>query len=217
MASLRDIYGKAKQKLAGEPADEEYAEDGDDTFEGSTNYDAINEAVQPVTRSVSQFERDFASTSKRSHSTHSQGLDSLFTPTEEEINVEMEGITEPMDAVENATVGETTGRVSAGNSQDFMTQPDVQVAKSRQVAVIKPDTFEEAEIVTKTLKRGGLVVIDLRQAEDALSKRFLDFSFGATSALGGSVDILGTDIYSISTGSPIMQTELDRIKREGLL
>ena len=98
-----------------------------------------------------------------------------------------------------------------------MTKPDVQVAKSRQVAVIKPDSFEEAEIVTKTLKGGGLVIIDLRQTEGALSKRFLDFSFGATSALGGSVDVLGTDIYAITTGNPIMQSELDRVKNEGLL
>lgn len=216
MASLKDIYDKAKQKLAGEPAEDDFAESYDDE-EDVVNYDAINESVQPVTRSVSQFERDFANTSRKSHGTHSAGLDSLFAPSAEENETEMEGITEPMDTVENIEIKNSGSRVSAGNSQDFMTKPDVQVAKTRQVAVIKPDSFEEAEVVTKTLKGGGLVIIDLRQTEGALSKRFLDFSFGATSALGGSVDVLGTDIYSITTGNPIMQSELDRVKNEGLL
>ena len=217
MASLKDIYGKAKQKLTGESAEEDFADSFDDSEEDVVNYDAINESVQPVTRSVSQFERDFASTSMKSHSTHSSGLDSLFAPSSEENDTEMGGITEPMDAVENVEVRSSSSRVSAGNSQDYMTEPDVQVAKTRQVAVIKPDTFEEAEIVTKTLKSGGLVIVDLRQTGDALSKRFLDFSFGATSALGGSVDTLGEGIFSITTGNPILQSELDRVKSEGLL
>ena len=216
MASLKDIYDKAKQKLSGETANEADFDDFEDE-EDETNYDVINEAVQPITRSVSQYERDFASTSHKSPATHSHGLDSLFSPTAKEFEHEMEGKTEPMEPVENVEVKNSGRRVSAGNSQDFMTKPDVQVAKSRQVAVIKPDSFEEAEIVTKTLKGGGLVIIDLRQTEGALSKRFLDFSFGATSALGGSVDVLGTDIYAITTGNPIMQSELDRVKNEGLL
>lgn len=216
MASLKDIYGKAKQKLAGEEAEEDLASDFNE--DGTTpNYDAINETVQPVTRSVSQFERDFASTSKKLHSTHSQGLDSLFVPSAEEGKTDEESITKPMEVVENVETKNTSRRVNAGNSQDFMTKPDVQVAKSRQVAVIKPDTFEEAEIVTKTLKRGGLIIIDLRETEEELSKRFLDFSFGATSALGGSVDTIGEGIMSITTGGPIMQSELDRVEREGLL
>ena len=216
MASLKDIYGKAKQKLTGEPANEA-AEDSFEDEEEETNYDVINEAVQPITRSVSPYERDFASTSRKSPASHSHGLDSLFSSTASEFEEEMEGKTEPMEPVENVEIRNPGRRVSAGNSQDYMTKPDVQVAKARQVAVIKPDNFEEAEIVTKTLKGGGLVIIDLRQTEAALSKRFLDFSFGATSALGGSVDVLGTDIYSISTGNPIMQAELDRVKNEGLL
>lgn len=216
MASLKDIYDKAKQKLTGEPAESAGLDDFKEE-EDSTKYDVINEAVQPITRSVSQYERDFASTSHKSPATHSHGLDSLFSPTAKKFEEEMEGKTEPMEAVENVEVRNASRRVSAGNSQDFMTKPDVQVAKARQVAVIKPDSFEEAEIVTKTLKSGGLVIVDLREVEVALAKRFLDFSFGATSALGGSVDVLGKDVYSITTGNPIMQTELDRIKNEGLL
>ena len=216
MTSLKDIYDKAKQKLMGESVEEDFTDDH--TGEDAVKYDVINEAVQPISRSVSPYERDFASTSrKKSHGTHSQGLDSLFAPSARENEEEMEGITEPMDAVENVEVRSSGKRVSAGNSQDFMTKPDVQVAKQRQVAVIKPDSFEEAEIVTKTLKSGGLVIIDLREVEGALAKRFLDFSFGATSALGGSVDVLGKDVYSITTGNPIMQSELDRVKNEGLI
>ena len=216
MASLRDFYENAKKKLAGSDV-ENKVEEQDELEEESVSFDAENENVVPITREVSQFERDFASTSRRSKNTHSQGLDSLFAPSVEEGGTEMEGITEPMDVIENVDERNTSRRVSAGNSQDFMTKPDVQVAKTRQVAVIKPDSFEEAEIVTKTLKGGGLVIIDLRNTESSLAKRFLDFSFGATSALGGGVDALSKDIYSISTGNPILQSELDRVKSEGLI
>ena len=52
MASLKDIYGKAKQKLTGEPAEDDYADSFDDSEEDAVNYDAINESVQPVTPSM---------------------------------------------------------------------------------------------------------------------------------------------------------------------
>ena len=217
MESLKNIYGKAKKKFSGEPAQEELRDlENSDEPETITDYDTLNEAVQPVTRSVSQFEKDFASTSSKASASHSHGLDSLFSPSTDE-NDETEDTTAPMSPVESLPVMESGGRVSAGNSQDYMTKPDVQVARSRQVAVIKPDTFEEAEIVTKTLKTGGLVLIDLRSTDDALAKRFLDFSFGATSALGGCVDVLENKIYSITTGNPITETELNRVKNERLI
>ena len=218
MSSLKEIYSNAKQKLMGSDSsqdldEEEYEKDD------LPNYDAVNEAVVPITRSVSQFEKDFADTSTHKHTSHSGGLDSLFSPTspQEEDTTPKEGPTVPMDPIQQSELTKTDGRVSAGNSQDFITSAEPQKPKTRQVAVIKPDSYEEAEIVTKTLKGGGLVIVDLRSTDDALGKRFLDFSFGATSALGGSVDVLENKVYSISTGLAITQSELERVKSEGLV
>ena len=218
MASLKEIYSNAKQKLMGDDASQDLDEE-DYEKEESPNYDAVNEAVVPITRSVSQFEKDFADTSTRKHNSHSGGLDALFSPTspQEEDNTPKEGPTVPMDPIQQSDLTKVDGRVSAGNSQDFITSAEPQKPKTRQVAVIKPDSYEEAEIVTKTLKGGGLVVVDLRSTDDSLGKRFLDFSFGATSALGGNVDVLEDKVYSISTGLAITQPELERIKSEGLI
>lgn len=217
MSSLKDIYANAKQKLMGAGAQDDFEEEEFEKDELS-NLDVANEAVVPVTRSVSQFERDFADTTTHQSTTHSNGLDSLFSPSAQiPQNTQKEGPTQPMEPIQQPTMPATDGRVSAGNSQDFMISSTPKKPTTRQVAVIKPDTFEEAEIVTNTLKTGGLVLIDLRSTEDALGKRFLDFSFGATSALGGNVDVLENKIYSISTGAGITQGEIDRVRNEGLI
>ena len=215
MASFKDICDRAKHKLAGGADDVESQVEEEEIPE--TNYDARNETVEPVTREVSQFERDFAATSKTSPSSHSEGLDFLFAPSAEEQMNTPASVTAPLDAVETAEAAAQSTRVDAGSSQDFLKEPSIFPEKKRQVAVIKPDSYEEAEIVTKTLKTGGLVIVDVRRTQDALAKRFLDFSFGATSALGGSVDTLEDHIYSISTGEPITTDELSRVKAEGLI
>ena len=217
MSSLKDMYASAKQKLMGGNAQDDFEEEELERDELSS-LDVANEAVVPVTRSVSQFERDFADTSSRKPKTHSNGLDSLFSPSAvASETTKKEGPTQPMEPIQQPTSTPTEGRVSAGNSQDFVISAAPKKPTTRQVAVIKPDTFEEAEIVTNTLKTGGLVLIDLRMTEDSLGKRFLDFSFGATSALGGNVDVLENKVYSISTAHGITQGELERVKSEGLI
>jgi len=58
---------------------------------------------------------------------------------------------------------------------------------SHRVSVMIPKTFEEAQDLADHFKRQQLVFVDLRNLDDALSKRMVDFCAGLTYALGGQV------------------------------
>ena len=212
MASFKEFCANAKSKLAGNPIPEVEDESEEEVYEEENEayYDARNETVAPIERTVSQYERD-ASRPAHASSHRSSGLDSLFTSTAEKSPVASASETAPISPIELADADMMPRR-----ERTFTPAPPV-APRSRQVAVIKPDTYEEAEVVTKALKDKDVVVIDLRGVEQGLSRRFLDFSFGATSALNGKVDMLENSVYTISVGEPITQSEIERIKRDGLI
>ncbi len=58
---------------------------------------------------------------------------------------------------------------------------------SHRVSVMSPKSFEEAQDIADHFKRQRLVLVDLRNLDDALSKRMVDFCAGLTYALGGQV------------------------------
>ncbi len=58
---------------------------------------------------------------------------------------------------------------------------------SRRVSIMSPKSFEEAQDLADHFKRQQLVFVDLRNLDDALSKRMVDFCAGLTYALGGQV------------------------------
>ena len=222
--ALRDFYENAKSKISGkqqEDVDFEDEEDYEDDYAEDDYYDARNERVTPVSRRVTPYEQD-SMRPAHSVSHRSSGLDSLFSSTVP-TNDEASQMTQPMAPIHSegssaaasrysyAATAATAAALSEGNSLRSET------ARNRQVAVIKPDNYEEAEVVTKSLKKKDIVVIDLRGVEKSLATRFLDFSFGATSALDGKVDVIEKDIYSITVAEPIRESELERIRRDGLI
>jgi cell division inhibitor SepF len=58
----------------------------------------------------------------------------------------------------------------------------------RRVETIRPASYADAEQVSTEMKKGVVVVLDLRSTRPELAKRILDFSFGVASALDGQVD-----------------------------
>lgn len=212
MASFKEFCANAKSKLAGTHAPEVEDESEEEVYEedSDTYYEAQNEAVAPIERTVSQYERD-ASRPAHASAHRSSGLDSLFTSTAEKPAVTSASETAPISPIELADADMMPSR-----ERSYVGASPV-ASRSRQVAVINPDTYEEAEVVTKALRDKDVVVIDLRGVDQGLSRRFLDFSFGATSALNGKVDMLENRVYTISVGEPITQSEIERIKRDGLI
>ena len=61
------------------------------------------------------------------------------------------------------------------------------LGSSHRVSVMSPKSFEEAQDLADHFKRQRLVLVDLRNLDDALSKRMVDFCAGLTYALGGQV------------------------------
>ena len=61
------------------------------------------------------------------------------------------------------------------------------LGSSHRVSVMSPKSFEEAQDLADHFKRQQLVFVDLRNLDDALSKRMVDFCAGLTYALGGQV------------------------------
>ena len=64
-----------------------------------------------------------------------------------------------------------------------------------RVVVIEPRSFEEAKGITDNLKNRRPVIINLEQAEADLAQRVVDFISGATYALNGSMQKVGSGIF----------------------
>lgn len=64
-----------------------------------------------------------------------------------------------------------------------------------QVIVVEPNSFDEVQGITDNLKSHSPVIINLEQAEPDLAKRVIDFLSGATYALNGSLQKVGSGIF----------------------
>jgi cell division inhibitor SepF len=89
--------------------------------------------------------------------------------------------------------------------------------RERQVDVLRPATYGDAEKVAQGLKAGNAVVVDLTKTRPELAKRILDFSFGATSALDGKVDRIADRIYAFTVGGKLNQGEQEYLKKQGVV
>jgi cell division inhibitor SepF len=72
-------------------------------------------------------------------------------------------------------------------SPSFGAAPDGFLGSSPRVSVMSPKSFEEAQDLADRFKRRQLVVVNLRNVDDELSSRMVDFCAGLAYALGGQV------------------------------
>ncbi len=87
----------------------------------------------------------------------------------------------------------------------------------RELAVIHPESYAEAEQVAVNLKRGNAVVLILAQTRPELAKRILDFSFGAAAALDGRVESIGERVYALTREHALTDTEVETLRNRGVL
>ena len=87
----------------------------------------------------------------------------------------------------------------------------------RNLQVIKPSRYDDAEGVTRALKLGNVAVLVLTNASDALARRILDFAFGATSALDGGVEAIGPKTYALTTHAGLTEQEKSELKNLGVI
>ncbi|NLJ76152.1 MAG: cell division protein SepF [Peptococcaceae bacterium] len=64
-----------------------------------------------------------------------------------------------------------------------------------RVIVVEPRSFEEVKGITDNIKNRRPVIVNLEQAEAELARRVVDFISGATYALNGSMQKVGSGIF----------------------
>lgn len=237
MASFRDMFDDVKSKFSGKQDTTDY----DETDEFVDDVDDVPEDVDRASESRVSFNdyydrNEVVERPTRSVSTHrSSGLDSLFSSTEPDaqtdISADKTELISPVSAGSNRPARHTNFDNSAQNivpgNEDSEPVKEFDafegkkrrgsVSLSRQVCVIKPESYEEASEIAKALKQGAVVILAMEKCSTALSKRFLDFGFGVASAMDGSVEAIADNTFALTIGEGVSANEIQRARREGLL
>jgi len=87
----------------------------------------------------------------------------------------------------------------------------------RNLSIIVPTSYTDAEQVVNAIKAGAAVVINLTQVRAELAKRILDFSFGAAAALEAQVASPANRVYVITRGHELTIDEQNELKARGVL
>lgn len=90
-------------------------------------------------------------------------------------------------------------------------------SSTRSCAVLKPASYGEVERIAKILKSGDAVILALRNTPDTLAKRILDFSFGVSSALEANVECVADKVFAITRGNALSETERVNLRNQGVL
>ncbi len=88
---------------------------------------------------------------------------------------------------------------------------------TRELRVLTPVSYGEVEEVARCLKAGDAVVLSLRNTQNQLAKRILDFAFGVASALDGSVDCAADKVFVITRGKGLSEQETMQLHNQGVL
>lgn len=143
---------------------------------------------------------------------HSEGLESLFTPTTEEpARTSADG---GLHARPSST---TTARGSYDPYDALSGSTGSSYAAKRSVAVLRPTDYGEAEQVARTLKAGDVAVLCLGATPDALAKRILDFSFGVAAALDANVECVADKTFAITRFKELSDSERVGLHAQGVL
>lgn len=69
------------------------------------------------------------------------------------------------------------------------------------VKVIKPQEFNEAQIVAELLKEGKTIVVNLEGIEISQAQRIIDFVGGASFAVDGTLKAISNNIFIVAPGN----------------
>lgn len=83
-----------------------------------------------------------------------------------------------------------------------------------RVVVVEPRSFDEVQGITDNLKNRRPVIVNLEQAEPELAKRIVDFVSGATYALNGNLQKVGSGIFLFVPNNMDIASDLKDPNRE---
>ena len=67
-----------------------------------------------------------------------------------------------------------------------------------KVMILKPETFDEAPMISDSLKENKIVVVNTSSLEPKTAQRLLDFIAGATYALSGELQEVENGVYVLT-------------------
>lgn len=76
-------------------------------------------------------------------------------------------------------------------------ESDVFTNRSNQVKIVKPKTFDNAEIIGEAIKDGKVIILDLNKLETPLATRILDFITGVCFAYNIEPEKVDAKIFMI--------------------
>lgn len=86
------------------------------------------------------------------------------------------------------------------------------------VKVIKPQEFNEAQLVAEYLKDGKTILVNLEGIEISQAQRIIDFIGGASFAVDGSLKAISNNIFIVAPGNIEVSGDLrDEIISESML
>ena len=132
-----------------------------------------------------------AAASAATNSRRAEGLDSLFSSS--------------------------SRSTSRGASDLIRNSMQLSMPGMRQLQVIRPTKYDDAESVTSVLKANDVAVICFADTDRDLMKRILDFSFGAASALDASVESVGKGVFVICRSVGLDDNERNDLKKMGII
>ena len=90
--------------------------------------------------------------------------------------------------------------------------------EGESVKVIKPQEFNEAQIVADFLKEGKTIVVNLEGIEISQAQRIIDFIGGASFAVEGSLKAISNNIFIVAPGNIEVSGDLrDEIISDSML
>lgn len=84
---------------------------------------------------------------------------------------------------------------STANNTKLVTFNNRSQSGSQQVFVIKPDEFDDAQMIIDHLKGGQAIVINMEGMELSTAQRIIDFIAGACYSLDGSLQAISGNIF----------------------
>lgn len=86
------------------------------------------------------------------------------------------------------------------------------------VKVVKPQVFNEAQMVAEYLKDGMTIVVNLEGIEISEAQRIIDFIGGASFAIDGSLKAISNNIFIVAPGNIEVSGDLrDEIINESMI
>lgn len=84
--------------------------------------------------------------------------------------------------------------------------------------VLKPVAYEEVMMVVRRVRTNQPVVVDFTHTNIEVAKRILDFCFGLSYGLEGSVETLAERVFAVlPRGMQLSQADLDKLAASGLI